>query len=260
VLIVFDVGNTETTIGLFDGQALVRSWRITTGVTRSHDEYGVLLRGLLHASGIAPAAVAGAALGSVVPPVTEPLTAACRAYLGVDPLIIDARAPLPIRVQVDDPLTVGADRLINTLAASRLYGRDTICVDLGTATTFDCITADGVFIGGVIMPGVRSSAETLTRRTSMLPATELTAPPRVIGTRTVDCIRSGVIFGAAGAIDGVVRRIKAEWPGPATPWVVATGGLAAFLDPFCEEVDAVEPHLTLIGLRIAFELLGPSAS
>ena len=117
---------------------------------------------------------------------------------------------MPITVAVDEPLTVGADRLINTLAASRLYARDTICVDLGTATTFDCITADGVFLGGVIMPGVRTSAETLTRRTSKLPATEIVPPKRVIGTRTEECIRAGVLFGAADAIDGIVRRIKAR--------------------------------------------------
>lgn len=255
LLIVFDVGNTEMTIGLFDDTLLVAHWRITTGIARTDDEYGVLLRGLLSAANIAHDAIGGAAIGSVVPLVTDPLARACAQYLSVTALVIDAQSPLPIRVDVDEPLTVGADRLINTLAASRLYGRDTICVDLGTATTFDCITADAVFIGGVIMPGVRTSAETLTRRTAKLPATELFAPARVIGRRTEECIRSGVIFGAADAIDGVVRRIKAEWPREGTPWVVATGGLAEALQPLCREVDAVEPHLTLIGLRLCHDLL-----
>lgn len=254
-LVVFDVGNTETTIGLFDGELLLAHWRITTSTTRTHDEYGVLLRGLLSAAGFAQDCVAGAAIGSVVPAVTAPLAHACTAYLSVTPYVIDARSPLPIRVDVDEPLTVGADRLINTLAASCLYGRDTICVDLGTATTFDCITSDAVFFGGVIMPGVRTSAETLTRRTAMLPATELFAPARVIGRRTEECIRSGVMFGAVDAIDGMVRRIKSEWPRPVTPWVVATGGLAETLRPWCREVDAVEPHLTLIGLRLCHRLL-----
>ncbi len=255
LLIVFDVGNTETTIGLFEQETLRAHWRVTTGVTRTHDEYGVLLRGLLSAAGLSPDDIAGAAIGSVVPSVTEPLVHACADYLSVSARVIDASSPLPITVDVDEPLTVGADRLINTLAASRLYGRDTICVDLGTATTFDCITADAVFIGGVIMPGVRTSAETLTRRTAKLPATELFRPARVIGRRTEECIRSGVIFGAVDAIDGMVRRLKAEWPGPQVPWVVATGGLAATLQPLCVEVDAVEPHLTLIGLRLCHELL-----
>ncbi len=192
-----------------------------------------------------------------MPPITGPLGEACGRYLEVVPLIVDARARLPITVAVDEPLTVGADRLINTLAASRLYARDTICVDLGTATTFDCITADGVFLGGVIMPGVRTSAETLTRRTSKLPATEIVPPIRVIGTRTEECIRAGVLFGAADGIDGIVRRIKGEWPRAGDPLVVATGGLAEVLQPFCTTFDIVAPHLTLDGLRMAFDLLSP---
>jgi type III pantothenate kinase len=255
MLIVFDVGNTETTIGVFDGDRLAGNWRIMTDVARTADEFGLLLRGLLHAKGFEHTAVHAAAIGSVVPPITEPLARAVQVYLNVEALIVDAKAPLPIRVDVDEPLTVGADRLINTLAASRLYGRDTICVDLGTATTFDCITADGVFLGGVIMPGVRTSADTLTRRTSKLPSTELIPPKHVIGKRTEECIRAGVLFGAAESIDGIVRRIKAEWPQADVPHVVATGGLAETLHPFCTQIDRVEPNLTLIGLRLAHELL-----
>ncbi len=152
-------------------------------------------------------------------------------------------------------MTVGADRIINTLAASQLYKRDTIVVDLGTATTYDCITGDGVFLGGVIAPGIRTSAETLVRRTAKLPATELYAPDKVIGTRTEDCIRAGVMFGAAGAVDGIVRRIIQAWPTSARPHVVATGGLAEVVRPLCETLEVVAPHLTLDGLRIAYELL-----
>lgn len=255
MLIVFDVGNTETTIGLFDHERLAAHWRIMTDVARTPDEFGILLRGLLESAGVAPTAMGAAAIGSVVPPITDPLQRACQRYLGASALLVDARAPLPITVAVDEPMTVGADRLINTLAASRLYRRDTICVDLGTATTFDCITADGVFLGGVIMPGVRTSADTLTRRTSKLPATELVPPLRVIGTRTEECIRAGVLFGAAEAIDGIVRRIKAEWPNPGEPLVVATGGLAETLQPHCAQFDRVEPFLTLEGLRMAHALL-----
>jgi len=145
--------------------------------------------------------------------------------------------------------------LVNTLAASRLYARDAIVVDLGTATTFDCITADGVFLGGVIAPGLRTSAETLTRRTSKLPATELIPPDRAIGKRTEECIRAGVMFGAADSIDGIVRRIKREWPRPDRPMVIATGGFAEVVAPLCEEFDRVEPWLTLQGLQMAHELL-----
>jgi type III pantothenate kinase len=259
VILVFDVGNTETTIGLFDGEALRAHWRVMTDVARTPDEFTLLLRSLTDAAEVPRANVHGAAIGSVVPPVTGPLAEACRQLFGVAAIVVDARSALPIRLDVDEPLTVGADRLINTLAASRIHGRDTIVVDLGTATTFDCITADGVFLGGVIAPGVRTSADTLIRRTSKLPATELVPPKRAIGRRTEECIRAGVLFGAADSIDGIVRRIKREWPGGGEPLVVATGGLAETLKAYCEEFDLVEPFLTLHGLRMAYDLLAPYA-
>jgi type III pantothenate kinase len=255
MILVFDVGNTETTIGLYDGETLRGHWRVTTDVARTPDEIALLIRALLTAADIDRSAIDRAAIGSVVPALTAPLAEACEQAVGAKPLIIDAQSPLPIRLDVEEPLTVGADRIINTLAASRKYKRDTIVVDLGTATTYDCITADGVFIGGVIAPGVRTSAETLFRRTSKLPATEISPPARVIGRRTEECIRSGVVFGSAEAIDGLVRRIKAEWPGGTVPLVVATGGLASVFQPFCKEFDLVEPYLTLDGLRIAHDLV-----
>jgi type III pantothenate kinase len=256
MILVFDVGNTETTIGLFNAEMLRGHWRIITTVPRSADEYGVLIGGLLERSGFQVNQVDGVAIGSVVPSVTAPLAEACGRYLPVSTsIIVDAKAGLPIRLEVDEPMTVGADRIINTLAASRSYGRDCIVVDLGTATTFDCITGEGVFIGGVIAPGVQTSAETLTRRTSKLPATELSVPQRAIGTRTEDCIRSGVMFGAADAIDGMVRRIKKEWPHRETPLVIATGGYAEVFGSICKEFDKVEPYLTLQGLQMAYALL-----
>jgi type III pantothenate kinase len=252
MILVFDVGNTETTIGLFDGESLRGHWRIVSGVERTSDEFAVLVRGLLALDNLAADGVTGAAVGSVVPRVTDPLLAACRALSRGPVLLVDARAPLPIRVDVDEPLTVGADRLINTLAASRLFARDAIVVDMGTATTFDCITSDGVFIGGVIAPGVQTALETLVRRTSKLPATELVVPPNIIGRRTEDCIRAGVMFGQAEAIDGIVRRIKKSWPRPEEPLVIATGGLAETFRTLCSEFDRVEPHLTLVGLQMAY--------
>ena len=256
MLLTFDVGNTETTLGLYDGEELRAHWRIMTEVARTADEFGVLLRGLLAGADVATREVDGVAIGSVVPSVTTPLADACRTWLPATRVeIVDARSPLPITLRVDEPLTVGADRIINTLAASRKYGRDAIVVDLGTATTFDCITSDAVFLGGVIAPGVRTSAETLFRRTSKLPATELVAPARVIGTRTEECIRAGVMFGAAESIDGVVRRIKAEWPSGDTPIVIGTGGLAETFAPLCRSFDAVDPFLTLYGLTLAYGLL-----
>ncbi len=256
MLLVFDVGNTETTIGLCDGDEVAARWRVTTDPSRTPDEVFLLLRALLDASSVSERSVSGTAIGSVVPAVTGPLAEACARLVGAPAVVVDARSKLPITLDVDEPLTVGADRIINTLAASRLHRCDCIVVDLGTATTFDCITADGTFIGGVISPGVQMSAESLFRKTAKLTATEILPPTRVIGRRTEECIRSGVVLGAADAIDGLVRRIKAEWPGRQVPLVIATGGLAAAFKPLCGELEVLEPDLTLRGLAMAHALLG----
>ena len=254
MILTFDVGNTETTIGLFDGEDVRCHWRITTGVPRTQDEFALLLHSLLGTSGVSANRVKGSAICSVVPPVTQPLARACQQIFGAPSAIIDARANLPVRLEVDEPFTVGADRVANTLAASRIWKRNAIVVDLGTATTYDCITADGAFIGGIIQPGVGTSADTLFRRTSQLSATELIPPKKVIGTRTDECIRSGVLYGAADSIDGLVARIKAEWAVP-NPLVIGTGGLAETLRPHCRSLDEVDPFLTLKGVRIGYELL-----
>ena len=256
MLLTFDVGNSETTLGLFDGAQLRAHWRIITDTPRTSDEVGVLLRGLIGGADVPLAEVTGVAIASVVRGMATHLAEACDRWLPVQRLeIFDGNSPLPITLAVDEPGTVGPDRIINTLLASRRYQRDAIVVDLGTATTFDCITRDGVFLGGVIAPGVRTSAETLFRRTSRLPDTELLAPMKVIGTRTEDCIRSGVMFGTADAIDGIVRRIIAEWPREERPMVVATGGLAELFAPLCQTFEEVDPFLTLHGLAMAFELV-----
>jgi type III pantothenate kinase len=260
VIIVFDVGNTETTIGLFDDTELRAHWRVTTDVPRTADELGVLVHNLLDGDGVDRSAVADASIGSVVPRMTAPLTEACQRWLHAKRItVVDGASPLPIRLDVDEPRTVGADRIVNTLAASRMFGRDAVVVDLGTATTFDCITGEGVFLGGVIAPGVLVMAETLFRRTSKLPATELIPPKQVIGKNTSECIRAGVMLGAAELIDGLVRRIKGSWPGSEVPLVVATGGLAETFARLCESFDRVEPYLTLHGLRMAHALLVESA-
>jgi type III pantothenate kinase len=251
VILVFDVGNSETTIGVFEGATVRAHWRVTTDTARTEDEVGIMLRALLAAEAIPINALTGSAIASVVPPVTGPLVDACVRWLDQHPIVIDGQSRLPIKLQVDEPMTVGADRIVNTLAASRLFAVDAVVVDLGTATTFDCITADAVFLGGVIAPGVRSSADTLVRKTSKLPATDLVAPTRAIGKRTEECIRAGVMFGQAEAIDGIVRRIRAEWPGGRRPLCVATGGLAELFKPLCSSFERVEPYLTLHGLRLA---------
>lgn len=260
MLLVCDVGNTETTIGLADAERVVSHWRVVTSMARTPHEHAILLRSLLDLDGTPHTAVTGAAVGSVVPAVTQALVDGIALAFAVEAVQVDATSPLPITLDVDEPRTVGADRIINTLAASRLYQRDCIVVDLGTATTFDCITQDAVFLGGVIAPGVITSLETLTRRTSKLPATELRAPQRVIGRRTEECIRSGVVYGAADSIAGVVGRIAAEWPTPRAPLVIATGGLAAMLAPLCPVLEVVDPDLTLRGLVLAHGILRPPAA
>lgn len=256
MLLAFDLGNTETTLGLFAGEQLAGHWRLTTTSARTPDEWAALVSTYLTNAGHSPSGVKAVAVASVAPLVTQSLCEGVAELTGVTPVLIDATSQLPITLDVDEPLTVGADRIVNTLAAARLFARDTIVVDFGTATTFDCITADARFIGGVIMPGVRTAADELVRRTAKLPATELTPPVRVIGRRTEDCIRAGVLWGSADAVDGLIRRIRTEWPTPAVrPFVVATGGLAPLVAPLAGEIEAVQPDLTLVGVRLAAEAL-----
>jgi type III pantothenate kinase len=255
MILAIDAGNTETAIGLFRRDQVAGHWRMRTELARTSDEFGHMLISFLGRAAIQTDAITAAAVASVVPPFTRTILDACAQWLGVTALVVDATSALPISLQVAEPLTVGADRVVNALAASRIYARDTIVVDLGTATTFDCITGEGAFLGGVIAPGVRISAETLFRRTSKLPAPDLAAPSVVIGKRTEDCIRAGVLFGAVDSIDGIVRRIKKEWPGRQIPFVVATGGLAGSIAPHSAEIERVDPMLTLHGIRIAREIL-----
>jgi type III pantothenate kinase len=251
MLLAVDVGNTEITGGLFVGDDLVAHWRFTAVVERTPDEWAALLIAYFAHSGRSANDIRAAVIASVAPQVTTELAAGILKGCGVRPIEVGPSSPLPIILDVDEPLTVGADRVVNTLAAHALYGRDTVVVDFGTATTFDCIRGDGRFIGGVIAPGVRTAAENLIRRTAKLPATNLVAPRAVIGRRTESCIQSGVVLGTAEAVSGLLRRIRAEWPGGGTPHVVATGGLAELIAPLVPEIQQVEPRLTLIGLRIA---------
>ncbi len=254
MLLAFDVGNTETVIGLFESGQLLDQWRVATQPERTVDEFGLLVRGLIRESGFNFESLRAGSIASVVPPLTPILTQMCEKHLGIRVAVIDARSALPIKLDVEEPLTVGADRIVNTLAAAHMYHRDTIAVDLGTATTFDCITADGVFVGGVIAPGVTTAADTLVRRTAKLPRVDLDRPEKVIGRRTETCLRSGIFFGAVDSIDGIVDRIKKEWQRP-DPLVVATGGLSTLIGPHCRTVQHIEPFLTLYGLDLAYRHL-----
>ncbi len=256
MLLTLDIGNTEITLGLFRGPALEARWRLTTNPGRTPDEWGSAVTEFFTGTGKSPNEVRAVCVASVSPSATQAIVAGVARTTGCQATEIDARSPLPVRLDVDEPLTVGADRIVNALAAIELYRADTIVVDFGTATTFDCITGDGRFFGGVIMPGLRTAADQLTQRTAKLPATALLAPDRAIGRRTEECIQSGVLFGTAEAVDGLVRRIRAEWPGGARPMVVATGGLAGVVAPLSATIERTDADLTLRGLQLAAGHLG----
>lgn len=254
--LVIDVGNSETVLGLVqpDGLELEAHWRVKTTVPRTVDEYELLLRALLAGRGFTPEDLDLVVLGSVVPSATGIITDTLERIGDGPPIVVTAQSPLPIELDVDEPLTVGADRIVNTLAAKELYQRDTIAVDLGTATTFDCITAEGVFVGGVISQGLEAGLEWLAKKTAKLPNVELGPPERVIGRRTEECIRSGVFYSVVDAVDGIVRRIRREWARPDI-YVVATGGYAEVVGPHAETVDHIEPFLTLYGLALAGRII-----
>jgi len=256
MLLTLDIGNTEITLGLFNGGDLEAHWRMTTNPDRTPDEWGSAVGAFLIQAGHSPNEVRAVCLASVAPSVTQSVVEGIARSTGRTGVPVDSRSPLPITLDVDEPLSVGADRIVNALAAVERYRADTIVVDFGTATTFDCVTVDARFLGGVIMPGLRTAADQLTRRTAKLPATELRAPARVIGRRTEECIQSGVLYGTVDAVDGLVRRIRDEWPGGRRPGVVATGGLASIVVPLSSTIERTDPDLTLRGLRLAAQHLG----
>lgn len=254
--LLLDIGNTEATVGLSEGSIMRGRWRLTSSHERTPDEWAVAIDAFVVRAGHAPAEIRSACIASVVPTVTQAVIEAIRSALTPQVAQVNAAAALPITLDVDEPLAVGADRIANALAVLELHPGDTIVVDLGTATTFDCVTADRRFIGGAIMPGLRTSAEQLVRRAAKLTATELVPPERAIGRRTDEHIRAGVLFGTADAIDGMVRRIRAEWPGGTVPKVVATGGLSQVVAPLTTSIAIVDLDLTLHGLRLAADAMG----
>ncbi len=253
MFVAVDIGNTETVMGWFEGSLdPVQVWRVATN-RRTGDEVELQLRGLLGAAGLSsPQRIV---VASVVPALGRSWQSAAR-NLGVPLRFLDGASPVPVRLQVDHPLGVGADRIANTLAATEVYARDAIVVDLGTATTFDCITADGVFLGGAIAPGPTTGAEQLTRAAAQLPQVEIEEPRRVIGTNTLDCLRSGAFYSVVDGIDGIVGRLAAEWG--RAPLVVATGGLAEVVAPHCQAVDEINPTLTIAGVAAADPYLFPA--
>lgn len=255
MLLTIDVGNSEVTSGLFSGADLRVRWRLTTAVDRTPDEWALALESFILRAGHAPAETTACCLASVVPGATQAILPALQLVIGGRVGVVDAHAPLPITLDVDEPGTVGADRIAQALGALTLYPGPSVVVAFGTATTFNCVTDDRRFIGGSIMPGLRTSADQLVRSAAKLAATDLVPPTHAIGRTTEDNIRGGVLFGVADAVDGMVRRITAEWPGGARPRVIATGGLASLVAPLAASIDVVNPDLTLHGLRVAAEAM-----
>jgi type III pantothenate kinase len=252
MLLTIDIGNTNITFGLYQGDELGPRWRIRTLHEKMPDEYGILLDQLFRNRDHQPADVTGIAIASVVPPLTPIFEQVCQAYIGVAPLIIDAGVRTGVRVRYDNPRDVGADRVVDAAAVRALYGVPACVVDFGTATTFDAVSADGDYLGGAIAPGVGIAAQALFERTAKLPRVELTRPPSAIGRNTPHSIQSGLLFGYVGLVEGMVARFKEEL-GPETR-TVATGGLASLIARETEVIDVVDPWLTLHGLRIIFEM------
>lgn len=251
MLLVLDVGNTNTKLGVWEGPRLVASSRLTSRREQTADEYGVLTQTLLRTRGVDPSAIRGVAISSTVPPVTPTLEEMTQRYFGVSPLVAEPGVNVPVPMLVDYPREVGADRLVKVLAGVQLYRPPLIIVDFGTATVFDCVSPRGEFLGGAIAPGIAIAVEALASKAARLFRVELTRPKEAIGRNTVTNIQSGIVYGYAGLVDGLVERIRAEMEG--TPTVVGTGGMIGLIHPVSRTIQAVNPHLTLEGLRILYE-------
>jgi type III pantothenate kinase len=255
MLLAIDIGNTNIVLGVFEGQALGRSWRLATARDRTADEFGLAVSDLLERAGITPSAIDGVVMASVVPPLTATMIDMSRRYLGLTPLNIEPGVEIGMPNLYDHPADVGADRLVNGIAAYEQYGRarglPLVVVDFGTATTFDAISAKGEYLGGVICPGIQISADALFQRAARLPRVDVRKPAHVIGRTTVTSMQSGLFFGYVDMVEGLVRRLREELGG--SIFCVATGGLAEAISPETDVVDAVDRDLTLQGLRMVWE-------
>jgi len=255
MLLAIDVGNTNIVLGVFDGQTLVESWRLQTLRERTSDELGLLVDGLFSRSRIERVQIRGIVLGSVVPPLTPTIVAMAERYFAVKVLTVDPPSNSGMPILYENPWEVGADRIVNSVAAYETYGhganRPLIVVDFGTATTLDAVSAKGEYLGGAICPGVQISADALFQRAARLPRIDVRKPPRIVGQTTVGAMQSGLFYGYVGMVEGLVRRMDAELGGHAL--CVATGGLAPVIAPETALIDHVDPDLTLQGLRIVWE-------
>ncbi|MEA3349501.1 MAG: type III pantothenate kinase [Chloroflexota bacterium] len=252
MLLTIDIGNTNITLGLYEGAKLGPRWRISTVHERMPDEYGLQFIGLLDHGCCSPQALTGICLASVVPPLTSKIAQACQEYLGLEPLIVDAGVKTGVRIRYETPRAVGADRIVDAAAVQHLYGGPACVVDFGTGTTFDAISKEGDYLGGAIAPGIGIAAEALFTRAAKLPRVDLTRPPSVIGRNTPHAMQSGLIFGYVGLVEGMVARFLAEL-GPKMK-TIATGGLAEIIARETDAIDIIAPWLTLEGLRLIWGL------
>jgi type III pantothenate kinase len=252
MLLTIDVGNTNITLGLYDGEELGPRWRLATAHERMPDEYGLQFYQLLEHAGKSPNLLEGICLASVVPPLTGKIEAACEKYLGYRPLVVGAGVRTGVRIRYEDPRAVGADRIVDAAAVQKFYGGPACVVDFGTATTFDAITAEGDYLGGAIAPGIEIAAEALFLRTAKLPRVDLQRPPSAIGRNTPHAMQSGLIYGYVGLVEGMIQRFRQEL-GPGMK-VIATGGLAEVMARETSVIEIIAPWLTLDGLRIIWEM------
>src|SRR3982074_2598449 len=251
-LLAADVGNTNVVLGAYEGAKLLSTWRTATRHDQTEDELAVMVDALLGREDLSLDDVDALVLGSVVPPLTASFTRLAERYLDRPALVIGPGVKTGVRLRVDNPSEVGADRIANTLAAHRRYGGPAVVVDFGTTTNFDVVSAEGDFLGGAFAPGLEVSAESLFGRTSRLFRIALTPPATAIGKNTADCLRSGIVFGYVGLVAGLLARIVAQLPAP--PKVIATGGLASTIAPLANGNESVDEDLTLEGLRMLYEL------
>ncbi len=252
MLLAIDIGNTDITLGVFEDNELRATWRMATGIHRLADEYAALLISLLHHRGLDIADITDVAMCSVVPPLTTTFEQLFQRYFHTSPLEIGAGTKTGVRIRMDDPREVGADRIANAAAAHHLYGGPLIIADLGTATTFDTVSKEGDYLGGAIAPGIGSAAEALSTRAAKLPRVELTAPKNAIGHNTITAMQSGIIFGYVGLVEGLVARIRQELGEKAK--VIATGGFAELIANETKAIDVVNPDLTLVGLALIYQM------
>ncbi len=252
MLLAIDIGNTETTVGVFDGDLKKTAFQMTTSIHRTVDENAVLMKGILANHSISDEDITAVIMCSVVPPLTSIFDSLVKKYFNITPLIVAAGIKTGIRICMDNPKEVGADRIVVAVAAHHLYGGPLIIVDMGTATTFDTISKGGDYMGGAIAPGILSSAEALFQRAAMLPRIELAPPSKVIGTNTIDAMKSGIVFGYVGLVENMVLRIQKELGIKAK--VIATGGFSGLIAKETKVIDEVNTDLTLIGLKFIFNM------